>query len=178
MHKNDFLPFIFFPYHSFSLSYLELQIIFPCRDIGPATATLDPRPATFSQTPHALTAYHLFSGSCFDATLTTGMARGTDTLWLSSELFFTRHFPEFIGNMQTPTTTRAFVGYLSFFRGKVRVSRFTQKRFGSKNVLKPTLGMKQQIFPRNELKDNNNKKKQFTQWINGWNRINSYRILA
>ena len=44
MHKNDFFPFIFFSYHSFSLSYLELQIIFPCRDIGPATATLDPRP--------------------------------------------------------------------------------------------------------------------------------------
>ena len=41
MHKNDFFPFIFFSYHSFSLSYLELQIIFPCRDIGPATATLD-----------------------------------------------------------------------------------------------------------------------------------------
>ena len=54
--------------------------------------------------------------------------------------------------MQTPTTTRAFVGYLSFFRGKVRVSRFTQKRFGSKNVLKPTLDMKQQVFPRNKLK--------------------------
>ena len=44
MHKNDFFPFIFFSYHSFSLSYLEPQIIFPCRDIGPATATLDPRP--------------------------------------------------------------------------------------------------------------------------------------
>ena len=44
MHKNDFFPFIFFSYHSFSLSYLELQIIFPCRDIGPATATLDSRP--------------------------------------------------------------------------------------------------------------------------------------
>ena len=43
MHKNIFFPFIFFSYHSFSLSYLELQIIFPCRDIGPATATLDPR---------------------------------------------------------------------------------------------------------------------------------------
>ena len=54
--------------------------------------------------------------------------------------------------MQTPTTTRAFVGYLSFFRGKLRVSRFTQKRFGSKNVLKPTLDMKQQVFPRNKLK--------------------------
>ena len=44
MHKNDFLPFVFFSYHSFSLSYLELQIIFPCprhwtrdRDFGPAT---------------------------------------------------------------------------------------------------------------------------------------------
>ena len=45
MHKNDFfLPFIFFSYHSFLLSYLELQIIFPCRDIRPATASLDPRP--------------------------------------------------------------------------------------------------------------------------------------
>ena len=44
MHKNDFIPFIFFSYHLFSLSYLELQIIFPCRDIGPATATLDSRP--------------------------------------------------------------------------------------------------------------------------------------
>ena len=130
-------------------------------------------------TSHRLTAYHLFLGSYFEATLTTGMARHTDTLWLSSELFFTRHLPEFIGNMQTPTTTRAFVGYLSFFRGKVRVSRFTQKRFGSKNVLKPTLDMKQQVFPRNKLKNNNNNnKKQFTQWINGWNRINSYRILA
>ena len=44
MHKNDFFSLYIFPYHSFSLSYLELQIIFPCRDIGPATATLDPRP--------------------------------------------------------------------------------------------------------------------------------------
>ena len=113
--------------------------------------------------------------TCSWAGISTGMARGTDTLWLSSELFFTRHLPEVIENMPTPTTARAFVGYLSFFRGKVRVSRFTQKRFGSKNVLKPTLDMKQQVFPRNKLK---NKKSQFTQWINGWNRINSYRILA
>ena len=44
MHKKDFFPFIFFSYHSFSLSYLEHQIIFSCRDIGPATAILDPRP--------------------------------------------------------------------------------------------------------------------------------------
>ena len=55
MHKNDFFPFIFFSYHSFSLSYLELQIIFSCRDIGPAIATLDPRPATISQTRSSLT---------------------------------------------------------------------------------------------------------------------------
>ena len=103
-------------------------------------------------TTHGLTAYHLFLGSYFEATLTTGMARGTDTLWSSSELFFTRHLPEFIGNMPTPTTTRAFVVYLSFFRGKVRVSRFTQKPFGSKNVLKLTLDIKQQVFPRNKLK--------------------------
>ena len=70
----------------------------------------------------------------------------------SSELFFTRHLPEFIGNMPTPTTTRAFVGYLPFSRGKGRVSIFTQKPFRSKNILKPTLDMKQQVFPRNELK--------------------------
>ena len=113
-------------------------------------------------TSHGLTTYHRFLGSYFEATLTTGMARGTDTLWSSSELFFTRHLPEFIGNMLTPTTTRAFVGYLSFFRGKVRVSRFTQKPFGSKNVLKLTLDIKQQVFPRNKLK-----KKKFTQWIKG-----------
>ena len=49
MHKNDFLPFIFFSYHSFSLSYLELQIIFPRRDIGPATATFDPRPRLWTR---------------------------------------------------------------------------------------------------------------------------------
>ena len=62
MHKNDFLPFIFFSYNSFSLSYLELQMIFPCRDMdrdrdfGPATrdprsATRDPRPATRNPQP-------------------------------------------------------------------------------------------------------------------------------
>ena len=55
MHKNDFLPFIFFSYHSFSLSYLELQIIFPCRDIGPATATLDPRPRLWTRDPRPAT---------------------------------------------------------------------------------------------------------------------------
>ena len=110
-------------------------------------------------TSHRLTAYHLFLGSYFEATITTSMARGTDNLWSSSELFFTRYLPEFIGNMPTPTTTRAFVGYLSFFRGKVRVSRFTQKPFGSKNVLKPTLDMKQQVFPRNKLKNEKKEKK-------------------
>ena len=40
----------------------------------------------------------------------------------------------------TPTTTRTFVGYLSFFRGKVRVSRFTQKPCGLKNVFKAFSG--------------------------------------
>ena len=34
---------------SFSVSYLEPQIIFPCRDIGPATATLDPRPRLWTR---------------------------------------------------------------------------------------------------------------------------------
>ena len=118
-------------------------------------------------TSHGLTAYHLFLGSYFEATLTTGMARGTDTLWSSSELFFTRHLPEFIGNMLTLTTTRAFVGYLSFFRGKVRVSRFTQKPFGSKNVLKPTLDMKQQVFTRNKL-TNKKKTKKTIHAVNKW----------
>ena len=33
---------------------------------------------------HRLTAYHLFLASYFDATLTTGIARGTGTLWSSS----------------------------------------------------------------------------------------------
>ena len=120
-------------------------------------------------TSHGLTAYHLFLGSYFEATLTTGMARGTDTLWSSSELFFTRHLPEFIGNMPTPTKTRAFVGYLSFFRGKVRVSRFTQKPFGSKNVVKPTLDMKQQVFPRNKLrKKNKQTNKKTIHAVNKW----------
>ena len=68
---------------------------------------------------HRLTTYHLFLGSHF-----------------GSELLFTRHWTEFIGNMPPPTTTRAFVGYLSFFLRKVRVSRFTQKPFGLKNVFK------------------------------------------
>ena len=80
---------------------------------------------------HRLTAYHLF----LEATFTTGMSLGYP-LWSTSELFFTKHWTEFIGNMPTPTTTRAFVGYLSFFRGKVRVTRFTQKPCGLKNVFK------------------------------------------
>ena len=42
--QKRLFPFILFSYQSFSLSYLELQTIFPCSDIGPATATLDPRP--------------------------------------------------------------------------------------------------------------------------------------
>ena len=42
--QKRFFPFTLFSYQSFSLSYLEPQIIFPCPDIGPATATLDPRP--------------------------------------------------------------------------------------------------------------------------------------
>ena len=79
---------------------------------------------------HRLTAYHLFLGSHFDGTLASRGARH------GSELFFTRHWTEFIGNMPPPTTTRAFVGYLSFFLRKVRVSRFTQKPFGLKNVFK------------------------------------------
>ena len=36
-------------YQSFSLSCLEPQIIFPCRDIGLATATLNPRPRLWTR---------------------------------------------------------------------------------------------------------------------------------
>ena len=46
-----------------------------------------------------LTAYHLFLAWYFDATLTTGIAPGTDTLWSSSEIFFTRHLTEFMIKM-------------------------------------------------------------------------------
>ena len=79
---------------------------------------------------HRLTAYHLFLGSHFDGTLASRGARH------GSELFFTRHWAEFIGNMPPPPTTWAFFGYLSFFMRKVRVSRFSQKPFGLKNVFK------------------------------------------
>ena len=86
---------------------------------------------------HRLTAYHMFWGSYFDATLTsTDMARGTDTLWLTVKLFLTGHLTVFIGNMPPPIN-RAFAGFLSFFLRKVRVSRFTQKPFGLKCVQSP-----------------------------------------
>ena len=50
MDKKDFFPFILCSYQSFSLScYLKPQIIFPYRDIGPATATLDPRPRLWTR---------------------------------------------------------------------------------------------------------------------------------
>ena len=45
---------------------------------------------------HRLTAYHLFLASYFVATLTTGTERGSDTLWSSSEIFFTRQLTEFM----------------------------------------------------------------------------------
>ena len=80
---------------------------------------------------HRLTAYHLLLGSHFDGTLASRGARH------GSELFFTRHWTEFIGHMPPRRTTRAFVGYLSFFLRKVRVSRFTQKPFGLKCVQSP-----------------------------------------
>ena len=38
---------IFFPSYCFHIS--RFQIIFPCRDIGPATATLDPRPRLWTR---------------------------------------------------------------------------------------------------------------------------------
>ena len=114
-------------------------------------------------TSHGLTAYHLFLGSYFEATLTTGMARGTDTLWSSSELFSTRHIPEFIGNMPTPTTTntssirRVFVDFPRKSLGKqIYAKTVGSETIGSKNVLKPTLDMKQQVFPRIKLNNTNN----------------------
>ena len=96
---------------------------------------------------HRLTADHLFLGSHFDGTL------GSRGAWHRSELFFTRHWTEFIGNMPPPTTTQAFFGYLSFFIRKVRVSTFTQKPFGLKNVFKsPPWIWNKKVFPRNKLK--------------------------
>ena len=59
-----FLSFIFFSYHSFSLSYLELQIIFPRRDIGPAT--LDPRPRHWTRDRDIGPATRDYSSNSFD----------------------------------------------------------------------------------------------------------------
>ena len=68
------------------------------------------------------------------------------------ELFFTRHWTEFIGNMPPPTTTQAFFGYLSFFIRKVRVAD-SRKPFGLKNVFKsPPWIWSKTVFPRNKLK--------------------------
>ena len=84
-------------------------------------------------TTHGLTAYHLFLGSYFEATLTTGMARGTDTLWLSSELFFTRHLPRIYGKYaKTNNNSSICRVFVVFYRGKVRLSRFTQNHLAQK----------------------------------------------
>ena len=116
---------------------------------------------------HRLTAYHLFLGSHFDGTLASRGARH------GSELFFTRHWTEFIGNMPPPPPTRAFFGYLSFFIRKVRVSRFTRKPFGLKNVFKsPPWIWSKKYFLADKLKNT-----QFTRWKNGWF-WKHYRILA
>ena len=118
-------------------------------------------------TSHGLTAYHLFLGSYFEATLTTGMARSTDTLWSSSELFFTETFTriyrKYANTNNNSSICRVFVVSPRKSSGK---QIHPKTIWLKKNVLKPTLGMKQQVFARNKLK-----KKQFTQWINGWNRI-------
>ena len=88
-------------------------------------------------TSHGLTAYHLFLGSYFEATLTTDMARGADTLWSSSELFFTRHLEYLIYRfMPKPTSSRAFVGYLSFVRGKVLGKQIHAKTIWLKKCFK------------------------------------------
>ena len=80
MHKNDFFLFIFF---FISLVFTQLPRTpnhFPCRDIGPATATLDPRlwtrdprPATISQTPVTWTLVRLY----FDSTERTKLVQLT-----------------------------------------------------------------------------------------------------
>ena len=79
-------------YQSFSLSsYLELQIIFPCRHIGPAIATLDPRPATISQTPMILDgSKRSFSGALYVLDIFANVSglkanyEKTEALWTGS----------------------------------------------------------------------------------------------
>ena len=86
--------------------------------------------------------------------------------WTLLHETFTWIYRKYANTNKNSSICRIFV----VFSRKSSVSRFTQKPFGSKNVVKPTLDMKQQVFPRNKLrKKSKQTKKQFTQWINGWN---------
>ena len=78
---------------------------------------------------HRLTAYHLFLGSHSTERLQPRVARGTDLN--SSSLDIELNVSEICHHYQQH---ERFFGYLSFFPRKFRVSRFTQKPFGLKNV--------------------------------------------
>ena len=98
---------------------------------------------------HRLAAYHMFLGSHFDGTLAAscGARHG-------SELFFTRHWTEFIGNMPPLPTTRAFFRVLVVFSTKSSGKQIHAKTIWLKKcVWKPTLDLKQKVFPRNKLKE-------------------------
>ena len=56
---------------------------------------------------------------------------------ISTIKFFARHLTEFIGNMPPPTTTRAFVGYLSFFLEKFLQADSRINHLASKMCLEP-----------------------------------------
>ena len=113
-------------------------------------------------------AYHLFLGSHFDG--------NAYLVWCAARIWTLLHEAlKWICRKYASTNdnTPSFCRYLSFFLRKVRVSRFTQKPFGLKNVIKkPTLDLKQKVFPLNKIKIT-----QFRQWINGW-LSKDYRILV
>ena len=77
---------------------------------------------------HRLTAYHLFLGSHFDGTLASRRAlRNTSNVWRDIEL----NLSEICHHHQQH---EIFSGICRFIIRKVRVSRFTQKPVGLKNV--------------------------------------------
>ena len=102
-------------------------------------------------TSHGLTAYHLFLGSYFEATLTTGMTGDTDTydqVLNSSSRDIYLSLSEICQHQQQ----LEHLSGICFFSRKSSGKQIHAKTIWLKNVLKPTLDMKQQVFPRNKLK--------------------------
>ena len=143
MHKKDFFPFILCSYQSFSLSYLEPQIIFPCcdigpttatldsrprhwirdRDIGPATATLDPRPrlwtrdtrpATISQTRYFMVGEHVRAVSASEFVLHNEWIKIVQANYLWNNVFII-YIPRFITKQNSKINISLFS-----FKGKQR----------------------------------------------------------